>query len=156
MSSDGVTSTEPVNQRDRGFEWKKAWVYIGPGLLMAGAAVGTSHIVQSTRAGTEFGFQLLLLVILINLLKYPFFEYGHRYATATGENLLDGYKRMGKGFLFLFLALAIVSAVASTAAVTFLTVAILQHFLGYMVPASIWAAVVMAVCVVLLMRGQYR
>ena len=55
---------------------------VGPGLLMAGAAVGTSHLVQSTRAGADFGFQLV--VLLINALKYPFFEYGHRYAAGTG------------------------------------------------------------------------
>lgn len=33
----------------------------GPGLLYAGAAVGVSHLVQSTRAGAEFEFQLLAL-----------------------------------------------------------------------------------------------
>lgn len=76
---------------------------LGPGLLMAGAAVGTSHLVQSTRAGADFGFQLVVLVLLINALKYPFFEYGHRYAAATGENLLDGYLRMGRGFVYGYL-----------------------------------------------------
>ena len=29
---------------------------LGPGLLFAGAAVGVSHLVQSTRAGADFGF----------------------------------------------------------------------------------------------------
>ena len=29
---------------------------IGPGLMFAGAAIGVSHLVQSTRAGAEFGF----------------------------------------------------------------------------------------------------
>lgn len=156
MDGERVSQLDAIEPKHERLSWKKLWVYVGPGLLMAGAAVGTSHIVQSTRAGTDFGFQLLLLVLLINLLKYPFFEYGHRYAIATGENLLDGYKRMGKGFLYLFLALAVVSAVGSTAAVTFLTVAILQHFLGHMVAPAVWAATVMAVCVLLLMRGQYR
>lgn len=156
MSIEEASQQEAIEQENKGVNWRKLWAYVGPGMLMAGAAVGTSHIVQSTRAGTDFGFQLLALVLLINLLKYPFFEYGHRYAIATGENLLDGYKRMGKGFLYLFLALAVISAVASTAAVTFLTVAILQHFLGHMVPQSVWAATVMAACVLLLMKGQYR
>lgn len=156
MSSEKVGQVDTTEQESKGLSWAKLWVYVGPGLLMAGAAVGTSHIVQSTRAGTDFGFQLLLLVLFINLLKYPFFEYGHRYAVATGGNLLDGYKRMGKGFLYLFIGLAVISAVSSTAAVTFLTVAILQHFLGHMVPQSVWAATVMAICVLLLVRGQYR
>ena len=105
MNNKEASQPEAIEQESNGLNLKKLWAYVGPGMLMAGAAVGTSHIVQSTRAGTDFGFQLLTLVLLINLLKYPFFEYGHRYAIATGENLLDGYKRMGKGFLYLFLAL---------------------------------------------------
>ena len=28
---------------------------LGPGLLFAGAAIGVSHLVQSTKAGAEFG-----------------------------------------------------------------------------------------------------
>lgn len=129
---------------------------LGPGLLMAGAAIGTSHLVQSTRAGADFGFQLVVLVLLINALKYPFFEYGHRYAAATGENLLDGYFRMGRGFVYAFLLLAILSAVGSTAAVTFVTVALVQWFTGQFIPAAVWGALVMAACVGLLLGKHYR
>lgn len=129
---------------------------LGPGLLMAGAAVGTSHIVQSTRAGADFGFQLVVLVLLINALKYPFFEYGHRYAAATGENLLDGYFRMGRGFLYAFFLLAILSAVGSTAGVAFVTVALVQYFAGPFIPAAVWGAIVMVFCVALLMGKHYR
>lgn len=129
---------------------------LGPGLLMAGAAVGTSHLVQSTRAGADFGFQLVVLVLMINALKYPFFEYGHRYAAATGENLLDGYLRMGRGFVYAFFLLAIFSAVGSTAAVTFVTVGLVQHFMGQIVPAAVWGAIVMALCIGLLVGNHYR
>ena len=72
---------------------------LGPGLLFAGAAVGVSHLVQSTRAGADFGFSLLWALLLANLFKYPFFQFGPRYAAATGETLLDGYKKLGKGVL---------------------------------------------------------
>jgi Mn2+/Fe2+ NRAMP family transporter len=78
---------------------------LGPGLLFAGAAIGVSHLVQSTRAGAEFGFGLLWALILVHLFKYPFFQYGPRYATATGESLLDGYKRLGKGVLITYFVL---------------------------------------------------
>ena len=72
---------------------------LGPGLLFAGAAIGVSHLVQSTRAGADFGLGLVWALLLINLFKYPFFQYGPRYAAATGETLLDGYKKLGKGVL---------------------------------------------------------
>jgi Mn2+/Fe2+ NRAMP family transporter len=42
--------------------------WVGPGLLMAGAAIGVSHLMQATRAGASFGFDLLLgLVVVVNL-----------------------------------------------------------------------------------------
>ena len=62
---------------------------LGPGLLFAGAAIGVSHLVQSTKAGAEFGFGLIWALILSNIFKYPFFLYGPKYAAATGESLLD-------------------------------------------------------------------
>jgi Mn2+/Fe2+ NRAMP family transporter len=128
---------------------------VGPGLLMAGAAIGVSHLVQSTRAGADFGFQLVGLVLLINALKYPFFEYGHRYAVATGRNLLDGYQAMGKGFLYAFLLLATITAVGSVAGVTFVTAGLAQHFAGDLFGAVGWSVVVMGVCVGLLLAGRY-
>ena len=55
----------------------------GPGLMFAATSVGVSHIVQSTRAGAEFGLGLVVLVLVVNLIKYPAFHFGTRYALAT-------------------------------------------------------------------------
>ena len=52
---------------------RNKFAQFGPGLLYAGAAVGVSHLVQSTRAGAAFGFQLLAVVILVNVIKFPIF-----------------------------------------------------------------------------------
>ena len=46
----------------------------GPGILFASTAIGVSHLVQSTRAGADFGLLILGFVILVTLLKYPFFK----------------------------------------------------------------------------------
>ena len=75
---------------------------LGPGILFASTAIGVSHLVQSTRAGAEYGFSLLLFVVLANIFKYPFFEFGSRYANVTGETIIDGYKRMGRLTLLLY------------------------------------------------------
>jgi len=55
---------------------------LGPGILFASTAIGVSHLVQSTKAGALFGFGLLWAVMASNVLKYPFFEFGSRYANA--------------------------------------------------------------------------
>ncbi|MGE3275560.1 MAG: NRAMP family divalent metal transporter [Vicinamibacterales bacterium] len=129
---------------------------VGPGLLMAGAAIGVSHLVQSTRAGADYGWTLISVVLLINALKYPFFEYGHRYAVATGETLLDGYKQMGGGFLYVFLAMAAFSAIGSIAGVTIVTAGLAQYFFGTALSATAWSAIVMALCFALIVGGHYK
>lgn len=58
---------------------------LGPGLLYAGAAVGVSHLVQSTRAGASYGFELIWVVIVANIIKYPFLSL-HRAMQAPPEN----------------------------------------------------------------------
>ena len=45
---------------------KKSIQKLGPGLLFAGAAIGVSHLVQSTRAGADFGLGLLWALLLVN------------------------------------------------------------------------------------------
>ena len=72
---------------------------LGPGILFATTAIGVSHLVQSTRAGAEYGFALIGFVLMANILKYPFFEYGSRYANTTGKSLIYGYNKMGKGMM---------------------------------------------------------
>ena len=79
---------------------------LGPGLLFAGAAIGVSHLVQSTRAGADFGFSLLWVLILSNIIKYPFFLFGPKYAMATGETLLHGYKKMNTSVLVIYFILS--------------------------------------------------
>ena len=78
---------------------------LGPGLLWAGAAVGVSHLVQSTRAGASFGLGLVVVVLAANFFKYPAFQFGPRYAAATGTSLLEGYRRQGRWALVLYAVL---------------------------------------------------
>ena len=44
--------------------WKSKFKAMGPGILMASAAVGGSHIVSSTQAGAIYGWQLAIIVLL--------------------------------------------------------------------------------------------
>lgn len=94
---------------------------LGPGILMAAAAVGGSHLVASTKAGAQFGWSLLLVLLLVNLFKYPFFMYGARYTAATGETILHGYRRLGKGYLMSFFVLNLVNAVFNIAGVSLIS-----------------------------------
>ena len=103
---------------------------LGPGLLYAGAAIGVSHLVQSTRAGADFGFELMGIMLLTNLLKYPFFEIGSRYVLARGGNLVDAYAEAGKWILALFLAMTIITMVPVQAALTVVTAGLSNNIFG--------------------------
>tara|TARA_Y100000991_G_C21969715_1_gene348738 strand:+ start:792 stop:2105 length:1314 start_codon:yes stop_codon:yes gene_type:complete len=127
---------------------------IGPGLLMAGAAVGVSHLVQSTRAGANFGLQLLPLIVLVNIAKYPFFEIGHRFTASTGKSLLDGYNCLGKNYLRLFLLLNLFVSVATTAGVLFVTASIGAELINYNNTFHLSFFILVA-CLVILSQGSY-
>lgn len=100
---------------------------LGPGLLWAGAAIGVSHLVQSTRAGAGFGFELVWLIVLANLLKYPFFEFGPRYAAATGQSLIHGYKRIGKWAVILYALITLSTMFILMAAIVAVTAGLFEN-----------------------------
>ena len=128
---------------------------LGPGLIFAGASVGVSHLVQATRAGADYGFTLLGWVILAHVIKFPFFEYGPRYVTATGEHLLKGYRRMGWGPFGIFVGLSLGTMFIIQGAVTLVTAGLLTHVLGGGAPMSVVAAILLGGCWFILTRGHY-
>ena len=129
---------------------------LGPGLLFAGAAIGVSHLVQSTRAGADFGLGLLWALLLVNLFKYPFFQFGPRYATATGESLLDGYKKLGKGILIAYFILSLATMFTIQTAVTIVTAGLASTLFGDFISIEIWTIIILTICVSLLLLGKYK
>ncbi|MTI88599.1 MAG: divalent metal cation transporter [Balneolaceae bacterium] len=128
---------------------------LGPGLILAAAAVGVSHLVQSTRAGAGYGFTLIWAVILANIFKYPFLEYGPRYAIATHKSMISGYKKLGKWALWLFVIFTVGTMFIIQAAVTIVTASLAIELTGINLSLLVWSAIILAICVFLLLRGQY-
>lgn len=128
---------------------------LGPGLIWAAAAVGVSHLVQSTRAGAVYGWALIGAVVLANLLKYPFFEYGPRYAAATGESLVEGYRRQGVWVVWVYLALTLGTMFAVEAAVTFVTGSIATQLFGPSLSPFGYSVVLLGISAAVLVAGRY-
>ena len=129
---------------------------LGPGLLFAGAAIGVSHLVQSTRAGADFGFGLLWALLLVNLFKYPFFQYGPRYAAATGESLIDGYKKLGTWVLFGYFLITLLTMFTIQAAVTVVTAGLANNLFGVTDDIGLWSSIITLVCLGILLMGRYK
>lgn len=135
---------------------RSVWSSVGPGILFAGAAVGVSHLVQSTRAGAGWGLALLAFVLLANVFKYAAFRFGPEYAAATGRSLLEGYRRQGRWALVLYAVMTLGTMFTVEAAVAVVAAALAKVLFGLSWAVPTIAALMIALCTVLLAVGRYR
>lgn len=134
---------------------QKLFSALGPGLLWAGAAVGVSHLVQSTKAGAQFGFSMILIVLVANLFKYPFFEFGPRYAASTGHTLLTGYKKLGNWAFYLYLLLTVATMFIIQGVVTIVTSGVIKYLFNVSISAQLLSIFVMFGSFIILLLGHY-
>lgn len=131
------------------------WAAFGPGLLWAAAAIGVSHLVQSTRAGADAGLGLAGVILLALVLKYPFFEYGPRYAAATGMSLVEGYRHIGRWALWLYFFITLTTSVVIQSAIVLFTAFLLNYAFGLHWPLPVMGGVVVVGCAVILWIGRF-
>ncbi len=129
--------------------------YLGPGILLAGAAIGGSHLVASTQAGAQYGWSLLGILLLINLFKYPFFRYGQRYTAATGESMLHGYLRLGRPYLAMFLVLNLITGMINIAGVSMVAGSLATNFGIAGVSIPVLSATIMVVSALIIILGGF-
>ena len=116
--------------------------WLGPGLVMAATAIGASHLVLAPTAGAAYGWSLLWLMTFSHLYKYPAFEFGPRYAVATGTSLVEGYARVpgpGGWALWVFLVGTVVQGVTVLAGVLSVAAAVAHAALP--LPIPVWCAI---------------
>ncbi len=138
--------------------WQEKLRALGPGILMASAAVGGSHIIMSTQAGANYGWQLLAIVLLANLFKYPFFRFGMQYTLATRKSLIEGYWAISRAYLYLFFILNVIAEVINIAGVAIVTAAILKFMLppSLNLPIGALANGVIVGTFLILLLGRYK
>ncbi len=128
---------------------------LGPGFLLAGAAIGVSHLVQATRAGAEFGFSLIWVLLLACLSKYPFLEFGPRYTAATGKDLITGYKELGKFSYYTYILITLGTMFVIQASVTIVTAGLAEQLFHLGWSPFVWSIIILAFCIALLWIGKY-
>ncbi|NEV93287.1 divalent metal cation transporter [Psychroflexus sp. YR1-1] len=130
--------------------------HIGPGFLLAGAAIGVSHLVQATRAGADYGVVLIFAILIACLSKYPFMEFGSRYASATGKNLIDGYRTLGRWYLIAFAVITMSTMFIIQAAVTIVTAGLAEYLFGFGWSNFTWSLFLLGFCILILRIGKYK
>ncbi|MGB5820636.1 MAG: divalent metal cation transporter [Saonia sp.] len=130
---------------------------LGPGLLFASMAIGTSHLVLSTKAGAIYGWIMVIPIVLANLLKYPFFEFGIRYTNVTDKSLIQGYLNRGKGYLWLYALITLITTFTILAALYVVTSGLFINLFKIPdVPVSTVALGLFVFISILLIIGRYR
>jgi Mn2+/Fe2+ NRAMP family transporter len=128
---------------------------LGPGILYAGAAIGASHLVQSTRAGASYGFDIIWAVILINLFKYPFFEYAYRYTAATGKSMLEGYRHLGQWAISIYFILSFFTAIINFAAIVIVCSGLTAYFFNLQISMVYISIALLCGVLTMLFIGHY-
>ena len=134
----------------------KGWMArLGPGLMLAAAAVGVSHLVQSTRAGADYGLSFVWLVVLISFLKYPAFRFAVDYASLTNHSLVYAYSRLGKLPMCWLLLGFTVDMLVATSAVALVTAGILISVFDLPFSGPHVAIGVTMLSALILLNGKY-
>ncbi len=110
---------------------------------------------QSTRAGASFGFDLIWILLVANIIKYPFFEFAPRYVSSTGKSLIDGYHKLGKWAIIAFSILTLLTMFAIQAAVTVVTAGLVSYVFNISIEIVPLCAIILAATAVLLLIGKY-
>lgn len=129
---------------------------LGPGILFASTAIGVSHLVQSTRGGADFGLSILPFVLAANIFKFPFFEYGSRYANVKGKSIIDGYAEMGKWMIYSYLLIQLITMFFVSAAVGAVTSGFLQNLFGLSAFPNLVTIGLFSFCLLILILGQFK
>ncbi len=136
---------------------KKLIKNLGPGLLFASTAIGTSHLVLSTKAGAQYGWVMVFPILLANIFKYPFFEFGIRYTNITNKTLIEGYLNRGKAYLIFYAIITLFSTFTILAALYVVTSGLLINLFQLTnTPVSVVAGGLFIIICILLIVGRYK
>lgn len=129
---------------------------LGPGIIFAATSIGISHLVQSTRAGADFGLALAGFILLACAIKYPAFRFGSEYAAATGQSLVDNYFRQGPWAILVLGLDLLISMFVGTAALALVSAGLIGSALSLNLDPTRVVMILLALCAALLIAGKYH
>lgn len=127
----------------------------GPGILFAATSVGISHVVQSTRAGSMFGLGIIGIIIFINIIKYPLFQFGAQYSLVTGTSLIQGYKNLSKWALIIHALFVIMLMFITVASLSLVTSSVLIFLFSLEISLTMTSFFLLVFCMALVSVGGF-
>ncbi len=129
---------------------------LGPGLMLAAAAVGVSHLVFATQAGANYGLSFVWLIVLISVLKYPAFRFAVEYASLTDRSLVHAYSGIGRGALAWAMFALVVDLFIATTAVALVTAGLFISVFDLDYSGAQVGVALALVTAAILINGRYR
>lgn len=95
-----MTAQPPPQEPRVNAKW--AVLAAGPGIVFLLSSIGPTDLVSNSAAGANFGYSLLWTLLLIGMARFVILEATARYVIATGETLLQGYRRAARWSSWVF------------------------------------------------------
>lgn len=127
---------------------------VGPGLVLAAAAIGSGDLVTSLVAGDRFGTALLWAFLLAALVKFFLTEGLGRWYLGSGQTVISGWHSLGRwitGIVALYLLLWAISYGAAGPSV----VGLAAHTIFPFLPTWAWAITFSIFAFLLVWIGRY-
>jgi len=86
---------------------KRLWgwlLLVGPGIFCIGYTIGTGSVTTMAKSGSQYGMQLLWVLVLSCLFSWVLMEAYGRFAVVTGGSAMNGFKKHIKFGKYLALA----------------------------------------------------
>ena len=133
---------------------------VGPGIFAIGYTIGTGSVTSMTKAGSEFGMQLLWVLALSCLFSWVLMEAAGRFAVVTGDTAVHACRRYlpaGKTLAILMAAGVIIGQWCCLSGLVGLSSAALYEGARVFIPSlnenSYWAVLGIAILIMAVMYG---
>ncbi len=88
----------PEGIKDPPQGWRNSFRYLGPGLILSAAVVGSGELIATTALGAEVGFAILWMVIFSTFIKVAIQIELARWTISTGQPALMGFNKVPPKF----------------------------------------------------------
>ncbi len=134
---------------------------VGPGIFAIGYTVGTGSVTSMTKAGSQFGMQLLWVLALSCLFSWVMMEAAGRFAVVTGDTAVHGCRRHlpgGKWLAILMVIGVVMGQWCCLSGLVGLSSAALYEAVRLFIPSlngnAYWSVLGIAVAVMAVMYGM--
>ncbi len=138
-----------------------AMLSIGPGLFCIGYTVGTGSVTSMVKSGSQFGMQLLWVLLLSCLYAWVLMEAYGRFAIITGGTSIHSFKTRLKGGKFLAILVMVGIIVAQWNALTGILglsshgiYEVLRLFFPALPENGYWGVLSLAIILIIIMYGM--